>query len=574
MDNLEDGIWEGINTITEFDGGQVYDSGTPWRSRSRAESWRSDDIAPPRPKTTTSLLIESLIKLICNSLEKDPRIASECYNAICEEFYKINLVDESYSTDEYESIRSQYQFQIYKIMCAVRGQELPVALPTFQVEKVTPGETIWSRYRRDFEEISFIANGGFGKVFKARHKLDAKEYAIKQIKINSTTIKLCHLAEVKTISGLNHPNIVQYKASWLEPYLSYKSPLSINDGLQSSTDSFSNIATSTNNSSCFNCETTSEQSSNSDSVQFLRSNEEKKVTDSQDQKSWSSKAVCEYRNGSIAKYRANGKAAVLFIQMDFCQWNLRNWLDERNSAKSFEEFYSVNFPRLNNTDINHLNIVNEIFYQLLSGLNYIHSRKIVHHDIKPSNIFIATRNDYSVVKVGDFGLACPLQSNRHGSSLGTPMYAAPEQLNGQCTSKSDIYSLGIVLLELLLKFNTQMERVRTIQDAREGILPKELNLQSKELIRSLLNHEMKRPDAMKIIKLINAVTSKKKTRGFRSRPVDTHGDSVDWQTFLDKLKDKDVLIEKLRAEISQKNEEIEHLRNLVSKPKVNDEKTA
>jgi len=76
-----------------------------------------------------------------------------------------------------------------------------------------------SRYNREFHELNFIAGGGFGKVFKALHRLDGTEYAIKKIIVssNSMTIIKQHLNEVKTLAKLNHANIVPYKAAWIEP---------------------------------------------------------------------------------------------------------------------------------------------------------------------------------------------------------------------------------------------------------------------------------------------------------------------------------------------------------------------
>lgn len=68
-------------------------------------------------------------------------------------------------------------------------------------------------------------------------------------------------------------------------------------------------------------------------------------------------------------------------------------------------------------------------------MEYIHSKGIVHHDIKPSNIFIQLENGALLVQLGDFGLACPLQSVRHSLALGTKLYAAPEQLAGKCDPK-------------------------------------------------------------------------------------------------------------------------------------------
>lgn len=79
----------------------------------------------------------------------------------------------------------------------------------------------WSRYRHEFDEIGFISKGGFGNVFKARHKLDGTEYAIKKVVVPSRRVQniMHYLEEVKTLAALDHPNIVPYKGAWIEPTL-------------------------------------------------------------------------------------------------------------------------------------------------------------------------------------------------------------------------------------------------------------------------------------------------------------------------------------------------------------------
>ena len=88
--------------------------------------------------------------------------------------------------------------------------------------------------------------------------------------------------------------------------------------------------------------------------------------------------------------------------------------------------------------------------QLCSALEAAHSERLVHRDIKPQNIL--HRPD-GQVKLADFGIARSLAATRHtelGTVLGTAAYLAPEQGRGEpVTAAADIYSLGVVLYELL-----------------------------------------------------------------------------------------------------------------------------
>jgi serine/threonine protein kinase len=91
----------------------------------------------------------------------------------------------------------------------------------------------------------------------------------------------------------------------------------------------------------------------------------------------------------------------------------------------------------------------EIIFKCAKALHYAHSRGVIHRDIKPSNIMYTTEGD---VRIIDFGIA--LVSNSELSRLegiaGSPSYMSPEQAQGHpLTNRSDIYSLGAVMYELL-----------------------------------------------------------------------------------------------------------------------------
>jgi serine/threonine protein kinase len=102
-----------------------------------------------------------------------------------------------------------------------------------------------------------------------------------------------------------------------------------------------------------------------------------------------------------------------------------------------------------------LRVACDVILQVAEALHYIHSKKIVHCDIKTENILLCeipgTKRRQRQVKLLDFGLARSTSASRNTNSLsGTPHYVAPERIRGEEPSPaSDIYGLGILFYELV-----------------------------------------------------------------------------------------------------------------------------
>jgi calcium-dependent protein kinase len=89
------------------------------------------------------------------------------------------------------------------------------------------------------------------------------------------------------------------------------------------------------------------------------------------------------------------------------------------------------------------------------ALNYCHSNNIVHRDLKPENFLFVSKDDFSDLKVIDFGLSSILKKGRQqrmATRAGTPYYMSPEVLAGDYDLSCDMWSAGCMLYILLVGY--------------------------------------------------------------------------------------------------------------------------
>jgi len=113
-----------------------------------------------------------------------------------------------------------------------------------------------------------------------------------------------------------------------------------------------------------------------------------------------------------------------------------------------------------------------LFVQVCEGVNHAHRKGIIHRDLKPSNVLVIEQDGHHVPKIIDFGIAGSLDLSTpvtQSNALGTPAYMSPEQVMGQkdkVDTRSDIYSLGALLFELLAGKAPLDARLRQVSGSR------------------------------------------------------------------------------------------------------------
>lgn len=352
--------------------------------------------------------------------------------------------------------------------------------------------TLMSRSDSDFKDMVPIGKGGFGSVFKVVHKLDGITYALKKIKIKSRVMQSSDehgmdkvLEEIRTLARLEHPHIVRYFGSWID-----SGTISFNSAITGSPKGLDTIKEEADEPPGFiDDHSGPEIEFAADSDETCRIKTMSEGTADQppaDQSSspgassgseWSSSVFGSARGTiktSMISSQSGGSPGIVtlnilmslhpFTLLDFLSFNPKSQSGGKPSQRHCYCF--VTSLRL--------------FQGILVGVEYLHSEDVVHRDLKPGNVFLnlgsqidcCEKSGTAVIpKIGDFGLATKIDRNAlafgstsnctamdhnfMSSHAGTAFYSPPE---GGKTSAVDVWALGVILLELLYKFETVSER--------------------------------------------------------------------------------------------------------------------
>mmetsp|Transcript_146616 Transcript_146616/g.258357 ORF Transcript_146616/g.258357 Transcript_146616/m.258357 type:complete len:595 (-) Transcript_146616:90-1874(-) len=179
------------------------------------------------------------------------------------------------------------------------------------------------------------------------------------------------------------------------------------------------------------------------------------------------------------------------------------------------------------------------FVQILSALHYVHDEKILHRDLKASNLFLTEKN--SIVKLGDFGISRVFSNTTDLaiSVVGTPHYMSPEVCeNKPYTFKSDVWSLGCVLYELCMLKHTfvadnLLGLVHRIVSGKYEAIPPMYSANLNSLIqRMLTKNSATRPSVRNLLDdrhVQSFLSSQARSRGPSPPPSATRDLNTSWR---------------------------------------------
>lgn len=438
------------------------------------------------------------------------------------------------------------------------------------------------RHRTEYQHIRTLGRGAFGTTHLVRNVVDSRLYALKCVVLGSNEqfgTEACKrvLREVDALSSLKSDHVVRYYGAWVERGTIEADDDSSTVDLQRGESSYAERADSYTEYYL------------SSSARADRPSADAACSISQEDKE--QQCMCnlchkEYVDWEVS-FESWGLLESVLQPLNLCVDCYKNSIPEhidteaiviREKRRMMPECLYILMEYAGNdlndeihkmaTSMSRGNTDAEtttrrrwdLFGQCVKGLNSIHKAGFSHRDIKCSNIFV----DRDLATIGDLGLASVASAGVVASSnseagvitaihnamsassdVGTLLYSAPEVATGRYDEKCDIYSLGIVLIEIFAGFITGMERIKVLTKIREsGEISDDLGLDSivLELARRMTNHKVEsRPSCGDILEYLMK----------NNLPI-----SPDTDILLNLVKD-------LRREVSEKDVEIKRLREVL-----------
>ncbi|KAJ5295651.1 hypothetical protein PENANT_c001G05916 [Penicillium antarcticum] len=444
----------------------------------------------------------------------------------------------------------------------------PVGVPLFNSPNVPPYNHL-SRYSVEFSELKVLGRGSFGEVYHVTNHIDGQDYAVKKIPLSQKRLDQLQyggqnqleviMKEIRTLARLEHTNIVRYYGAWVEqahhshPPPADPHPLHTDyERTQSNLPSpgspnepsmgivFGNSESSNNDSHSSSLpedHSFSESIRRWDSHATGSSRQSKKSSrrdlDEDDEEIESIPRTFDntssfgetddiFTDGGLSqdqsklqvqpRYRPGQQppAVILHIQMSLHPISLGSYLNSQAPLR-----YDENSPPRRHCF--HLLPSLKLMLDIVSGVEYLHSKDIVHRDLKPANIFLCAPENSTVdtcdacssgqespiqfcrPRIGDFGLVADishLNEASHGTVtpfregpniqkvVGTEFYRPPANVSGtesdpnspadyfdeyRIDEKLDVYALGVIFFETLYRLNTKMERQFVLNDLTRGL---------------------------------------------------------------------------------------------------------
>uniref|UniRef100_A0A8U7PB15 Eukaryotic translation initiation factor 2-alpha kinase 1 n=1 Tax=Corvus moneduloides TaxID=1196302 RepID=A0A8U7PB15_CORMO len=548
------------------------------------------------------LLLVSLLEHLCHMYTHNP-VHSRClFRILRQAFTRTGLLSPFAFCDEFSTVRLQHNRAIAELMKAANQQILNGELDNGESHAIGEKEVLFeaqtSRYLIEFEEVARLGKGGYGKVYKVLREvkvlaglqhpnivgyhtawmeqvqtvhpkgktiMELQPLSLEQESSNDH----CHIQSVESDSSIIFADLTsQEKKSSDSTNLKNLGGESVqnmdvrNDFTNSNSKervkpnkcelsielqedfvhNVNSLSTDVKNHSTQGCHSSLDQDASTESQS------------SSESKSYSEE--CSKNEVALCGEFEVEYHLMLHIQMQLCEISLWDWIVDRNKrCNKRSEDTSSPYHLVD------VRWTTKIFQEVVEGVCYIHSMGVMHRDIKPRNIFLHG-SDHQV-KIGDFGLACKdllwddadqrFQTERingkringltHTSGVGTCLYASPEQLQGSHYDfKSDMYSMGVILLELFQPFGTEMERTEVLTHLRTGQIPH--------------TFYKKWPTQAKYVKLLTSARATERPTAAQLRDSELfHTTDQVISNLQEKVRQQEEEIEKLRETIRQLSEE-------------------